>query len=86
MLPDPVALGGCHMWVGDITSNTSAITRTDVCDGEGMLGNMAVVNGRYVAVRELSEAKEGIHKELVIQALEAEVWRGPLHGGISLHK
>jgi len=38
-----------------------------------LLDNMAVVNGRLIAVRKLSKAEIGVPKELVIHLLKAKV-------------
>ncbi len=74
MLPDQVAREGSHLWEDGFTSNTSAISRANVCHCEDMLCQMTMVDRDEFAVGKLLTTKEGIHEELIIYSLEVQVW------------
>ncbi len=75
-LPDQVTREGSCLWEDSVTSNACAITRADVGNCEGMLGQTTMVDRNEVAVRKLPTAKEGLHEKLVIHSLKVQVWRG----------
>jgi len=49
----------------------SPITCADISNGKTSLGQSTMVGGQLVTVGELSNTKESIHEELVIDLLEA---------------
>ena len=48
----------------------SPITCADISNGEGSLGQSITADGQQVTFGELSNAKECIHEELVVDLLE----------------